>query len=34
VVLGIGISMTTATTTNVAGTPVEGRFKAQTWAAA
>jgi alkylhydroperoxidase family enzyme len=34
VVLGIGISMTTATTTNVAGTPVEGRFEAQTWAAA
>jgi alkylhydroperoxidase family enzyme len=34
VVLGIGISMTTATTTNVAGTPVEGHFQAQTWAAA
>jgi len=34
VVLGSGISMTTATTTNVAGTPVEGHFKAQTWAAA
>jgi alkylhydroperoxidase family enzyme len=34
VVLGIGISMTTATTTNVAGTPVEGHFKAQAWAAA
>ena len=34
VVLGIGISMTTATTTNVAGTPVEDRFKAQIWAAA
>jgi alkylhydroperoxidase family enzyme len=34
VVLGIGISMTTATTTNIAGTPVEDHFKAQIWAAA
>jgi alkylhydroperoxidase family enzyme len=34
VVLGIGISMTTATTTNMAGTPVEDHFKAQIWAAA
>jgi alkylhydroperoxidase family enzyme len=34
VVLCIGISMTTATTTNVAGTPIEDRFKAQIWAAA
>jgi alkylhydroperoxidase family enzyme len=34
VVLGIGISMMTATTTNMARTPVEDRFKAQIWAAA
>jgi alkylhydroperoxidase family enzyme len=32
VVLGIGISMTTATTMNIAGTPVEDHFKAQIWA--
>jgi alkylhydroperoxidase family enzyme len=34
IVLGTGISMTTATTTNLAGTPVEDHFKAQVWAAA
>src|SRR5260370_1751393 len=34
VVLCIGISATTATTTNVAATPIEDRFKAQIWAAA
>jgi alkylhydroperoxidase family enzyme len=34
VVLCIGISMTTATTTNVAGTPIDDRFKAQMWPAA
>jgi len=34
VVLGAGISMTTATATNMAGTPIEDHFKAQTWAAA
>jgi alkylhydroperoxidase family enzyme len=34
VVLGTGISMTTATATNMAGTPIEDHFKAQTWAAA
>jgi alkylhydroperoxidase family enzyme len=34
VVLCIGISMTTATTTNVAGTPIEDRFKTRIWAAA
>jgi len=34
VVLCIGISTTTATTTNVAGTPIEDRFRAQMWAAA
>ena len=31
VVLGVGISAITATTTNLAGTPVDDRFKAQTW---
>ncbi|WP_158817675.1 carboxymuconolactone decarboxylase family protein [Methylocapsa sp. S129] len=34
VVLGLGISMITATTTNMAGTPVDDRFKAHIWAAA
>jgi alkylhydroperoxidase family enzyme len=34
VVLGTGISMTTATATNMADTPIEDHFKAQTWAAA
>src|ERR1700724_3706633 len=33
VVLCIGISTTTAATTNVAATPIEDRFKAQIWAA-
>lgn len=32
VVLGLGISMITATTTNMAGTPIDERFKAQVWA--
>jgi alkylhydroperoxidase family enzyme len=32
VILSIGISTMTATVTNVAGTPVEDRFKAQAWA--
>ncbi len=31
VVLAVGISTITATTTNLAGTPVDDRFKAQTW---
>lgn len=31
VVLGVGISTITATTTNLAATPVDDHFKAQTW---
>jgi alkylhydroperoxidase family enzyme len=31
VVLCVGISTITATTTNLAGTPIDDRFKAQTW---
>jgi alkylhydroperoxidase family enzyme len=34
VVLGVGISMITATTTNLAGTPIDDRFKAQSLIAA
>lgn len=34
VILGVGISTMTATTTNFAGTPVEERFRAQAWAPA
>lgn len=34
VITSIGISTMAATTTNVAGTPVEDRFKAQAWVAA
>jgi alkylhydroperoxidase family enzyme len=32
VITSLGISTMAATTTNMAGTPVEDRFKAQTWA--
>jgi alkylhydroperoxidase family enzyme len=31
VVLGVGISTITAATTNLAGTPIDDHFKAQTW---
>jgi alkylhydroperoxidase family enzyme len=31
VITSIGVSTMAATTTNMAGTPVEERFKAQTW---
>jgi alkylhydroperoxidase family enzyme len=31
VVLGVGISTITAATTNLAGTPIDDQFKAQTW---
>lgn len=34
VIASIGVSTMAATTTNMAGTPVEDRFKAQTWASA
>lgn len=34
VITSIGISTMAATTTNMAGTPVEDRFKAQSWSAA
>jgi alkylhydroperoxidase family enzyme len=34
VVTGVGVSTMAATTTNMAGTPVEGRFKPQAWSAA
>ncbi|UCI08071.1 carboxymuconolactone decarboxylase family protein [Mesorhizobium sp. B1-1-8] len=34
VVTGVGISTMAATTTNMAGTPVEERFQAQAWSAA
>jgi alkylhydroperoxidase family enzyme len=34
VITSIGISTMAATTTNMAGTPVEDRFKAQAWTAA
>jgi alkylhydroperoxidase family enzyme len=34
VITSIGISTMAATTTNMAGTPVEARFQAQAWAAA
>jgi alkylhydroperoxidase family enzyme len=33
VITSIGISTMAATTTNMAGTPVEARFKAQSWSA-
>jgi alkylhydroperoxidase family enzyme len=34
VITGVGISTMAATTTNMAGTPVEDRFKPQAWSAA
>jgi len=34
VIIGVGVSTMTATTTNLAGTPVDERFQAQTWVTA
>jgi alkylhydroperoxidase family enzyme len=34
VIMAVGVSTLAATTANMAGTPVDERFKAQTWSAA